>query len=173
MILFLNAPATKPNRNRKLWAGSTAFIILLLSVWFVLNPSPSASPPGQIARETSWSRAAMMAELMISAIEVVPAVPAKDRPFTVNVFIQNIGIIPSGSYTLHLVIKGPDGREVFRTLSEHNTALEPGQIGAGLSAAVDPVAYSGTYSVTVDLQPENFEDDNLSNNRSTRSFQIE
>ncbi len=173
MILFLQAPAGNPNRNRKLRAGVITLAIGLASVWLVFNPSPSPSPPGSAERETSWSRAGMMAELIISAIEVLPSVPSQQEPFSVNVFCQNIGIITSGTYAMRLTITGPDGREVFRSATEGKGALEPGQIGVGLSTTVDSVGPAGTYTVTVELHPENFEDENLANNVSTRSFQVE
>ncbi|MEC9487313.1 MAG: hypothetical protein UMU76_07415 [Prosthecochloris sp.] len=171
MILFLNAPTPLKSWKRPL--GAAALLLLLLSLWFVFTPRRPADPPPGTLPESSWSRTGMMADIMISGISIEPAVPGPGQPFAVSVITQNRGIIMSGLYTITLSLTGPAGEALLDTSVAGNEPLESARTRLALSVPAGPARQPGTYTLTVGLEPEGFDDEQPGNNRSVRVFQVE
>ncbi|MBO8093750.1 MAG: hypothetical protein J7D60_10605 [Prosthecochloris sp.] len=171
VILFINAPT--PLKSWKKPLGAAALMLLLLSVWFVSTPRRPSSPSDGTTPESTWRRTGMMADVMVSGIGIDPPVPDRSRPFSVSVVTQNRGIIESGLYTIRLVLAGPDRQTVLDTAITGNPPLESARTRAALSLPLAPLGKPGTYTLSVQLEPEGFDDEQPENNRSTRVFQVE
>jgi len=146
-----------------------ALIMLALSLVFLINDyRVSDPPPEEITREDSWQRSGAMADVVVSGIDVTPPVPRAGEAFVLNVFCQNRGIIPTGRYTLDVSVSDANGKEVYAGRTSRNKVLEPGQTGLSFSSSIIPGNVPGRYSISVQLTPDDFEDENPGNNKAVR-----
>ena len=170
MILFIESPGSKKRRIGVI----LAILLLLASLVFLMNDYRIAgSASDAIQREKSWARSGIMPDIMVSGIEVQPLVPVAGEPFTLHVFCQNIGIVRAGTYGVDVTVKDRSGKDVFKGRDFHKKALDPGQTGAAFSASVMSGNIPGKYTITVAVKPENFEDSNSGNNRSSKIIDIQ
>ena len=165
MILFVESPGSKKRRI----GAILVLLMLFASLAFLMNDYRlSGSAPEEIRREESWARSGVMPDIMVSGIEVQPLVPVAGESFALNVFCQNIGIVPAGAYNIDVTVIGKNGKEVFTGHALRKKALDPGQTGAAFSASITLDNVPGRYTISVAANPEGFEDSNLGNNRSVK-----
>ncbi len=151
-----------------------ALLMFIASLAFLMNDYRLSEPfPDDMQREKSWARSGPMPDIMISAIEVEPHVPRPGEPFTLHVFCQNIGIVPSGRYDLFVTVSDAKGNELYSDSSRNNGLLEPGQTGAAFSAGSMRFEDKGSYTISVVVDPDGFEDSNTENNRLSRVIAVE
>jgi hypothetical protein len=170
VILFVESQESK---KRRMGAILTV-LVLFASLIFLMNDYRlSGSTTGDLEREESWERSGVMPDIMVSGIEVQPTVPRVAESFVLSVFCQNIGVVRSGIYSIEVIVGDVNGDEVFNSRAVQKKVLEPGQIGAAFSASVDLKGFlPGTYTISVMVSPEGFEDSNSGNNRSSRVVDI-
>ena len=150
-----------------------ALLMLVLSLAFLINDYRLSEPaPDNIPREKSWARSGIMPDIMISGIEIQPPVPKAGKPFVLNIFCQNIGIIRSGFYDLEVSVRDRQGNEVFSGKTSRNKALDPGQTGAAFATSMLRGDISGRYTVSVSVVPCGFEDSNPQNNHASRVIEV-
>ncbi len=164
MILFVESPGSKGRR-----IGTVlALLMLLLSLLFLMNDYRLSEPaPEAMPREKSWARSGFMPDVMVSGIEVEPLLPVKGEPFALNVFCQNIGMVSAGFYRIDVAVTDEGGNEVFAGSAYRKKMLDPGETDAAFSASIT-LNTTGKYTISVALNPEDFEDNNLENNRSAK-----
>ena len=169
MILFVESPGSRRRRRVTLFA----FLLFVVSLVFLMNDYRlSEPPPEDIQREKSWTRSGVMPDIMVSGIEVQPHVPQAGKPFVLNVFCQNIGIVRTGLYDVDVTVNDSSGNEVFAGQTVHNEALYPGQTGSVFSASVACGNTPGRYTISVLVTPNGFEDSNPQNNRTSRVIDV-
>ncbi len=146
---------------------------LVAFLWFALDGYRlSVAPTGEIPRESSWARSTVMPDLMVSAIEIAPAVPVAGESFRLSVFCQNIGVVSAGRYGLRLTVTNDGGETLYTRTVAGNAALDPGETGSGFSSADMRLQKPGGYEVTVRIVPEGFEDAKPGNNGASRRFDV-
>ncbi|MBL6955437.1 MAG: hypothetical protein ISR54_01235 [Chlorobium phaeobacteroides] len=150
-----------------------ALMMLALSLVFLMNDYRiSDPPPEEIPRENNWQRSGVMADIVVSGIDIKPLVPRAGEAFVLNVFCQNRGIIPTGRYTLDVSVSDASGNELYTGRTSRNTSLEPGQTGLSFSSSIISGTVPGRYSISVQLTPDDFEDENPGNNKAVRTIEF-
>ncbi|ANT65646.1 hypothetical protein [Prosthecochloris sp. CIB 2401] len=168
MILFVNAPRRR-SRRALLVAGS----VLLLSLSFLWLPPRRKSPVVGIARDTTWARAGMMADLMLSGIEILPSTPAASESYTVHVFVLNRGVLSSGRYAVRLTVFNAGGEVLHQVVSSSSSSLDPGGIGSPGPLRIRAAGLPGEYVAEAVLLAEDYQDEQASNNTLRAKFAVE
>jgi len=168
VILFVNAPHRRSRR-----ALLVASSVLLLSLSFLWLPPQRKSPVTGIQRETTWARAGMMADLMISGIEILPSAPRADDPYAVHVFVLNRGVLASGRYAVQLTLFGTGGEVLHRMVSSSSAPLDPGGTGSPGALRLPAAGLRGEYVIEAVLLAEDYQDEQASNNTLRRKFAVE
>lgn len=169
VFLFVESPGSRKRRIGTILALS----VLLVSVVFLMNDYRlNGSNKKAVQREKSWARSGVMPDMTVSGIDVNPLLPTGGQPFQLHVFSQNIGIVPTGSYSVEVLIRDLAGRVVFRSTEHKDRRLDPGQTDAAFSASIILERYPETYTITAEIHPEGFEDSNAGNNSISRVIDV-
>lgn len=135
--------------------------------------SPRVQPP-EPAPPTAPTTPAPRADLSIDSILVHPQQPRAGAPFTITVYVKNVGEDPSGPYDL--VIKFTKVSQEMETLAvERKEPLGTGNVKHvwfsethGIELRKEP----GFYQVYADIRPVGFADTNEQNNHDGMQFQV-
>lgn len=109
-------------------------------------------------------------DLVISAIQVLPAEPQAGQRFALNVYVKNAGQAPSGQYDLAMFIKDVSRGSTYPVGTFRKERMQPGEDIPAYSSTDRLVNDPGAYQVHVEIQPFGFRDGNEQNNTAVRAF---
>ena len=115
-------------------------------------------------------------DLIVSAIQIYPYHPSRPKagqPFTLQVYVSNIGTADSGQYDIALFIRDISRGATYPIGTFRKNPMRPGENYPVYSSNNRIVNDPGFFQVQVEIKPFLFEDARPENNTASYNFVVD